>query len=50
MTHRRTGRDLRGFVHRGRQLLALSAALLVRALGASRRPYRRRRVGEAREP
>ncbi len=36
MSHRRTGRDLRGFLHRGRQLLHIARALLWLA-GARRR-------------
>jgi len=32
LSHRNTGRDIRGFLHRGRQFAAVARALLVRAL------------------
>lgn len=37
LTHRRTGRNLRGFVHRGRQAIHIGRALMVRALRPGRR-------------
>ncbi len=33
ISHRVTGRTLRGFIHRGRQFVAIARALIVRALG-----------------
>jgi hypothetical protein len=38
MAHAATGRDLRGFLHRGRQLVAVARVLLKRALRPARLP------------
>lgn len=41
MSHRETGRDIKGFMHRGRQLVAISGAV-ARRLGQRRGPRSRR--------
>ncbi len=46
MTHQATGRNLRGFLHRGRQLTHILPALLAAALGRTgQRIYRRTHLG-----